>query len=417
MVIVALALRFVVMAFTYTGQLDPARDHFAFGFETGRIARSIATGRGFSSPYPEPTGPTALMTPVYPYLLAGVFRLFGIYTTASALVILSLNNLFSALTCLPVFSVARKTFGPDTARWAGWAWAFFPYSVALGNVWIWETSLTTLLLSLLLLETLQLEQSTQLIAWVGHGLLWGLAALTSPAVLSVSPFLWTWIWHRQRRRGTACGHLVVVAALILLACVTPWLVRNYRAFDRFVLFRSNFGLEFMVGNSEDLSKPESDGVRPADNPAEMEKIRRLGEPAYMAEKQREAWEFLAHDPGLFVWLTLRRIVYLWTGIWESHPSWRLDDEYGMPNILAYSALSFLAFLGLRRGIRGRREYIIPLAILLTFFPLVYYITHPDVRYRHPIDPAIVILAVYGATDRLHQPRTGSRASRNAGETP
>jgi len=395
MVIVALAVRLVVMAFTYTLQLDPARDHFAFGFEMGRIARSIASGQGFSSPYPEPSGPTALVAPVYPYLLAGVFRLFGIYTTASALVILSLNNLFAALTCLPVFFVARKTFGSDTARWAGWAWAFFPYSIGLGNVWIWETSLTTLLLSLLLLATLQLIRSTRLIAWVGYGLLWGLTALTSPAVLSVAPFLWLWIWYRQRRRGTKCGHLVVVTALIFLASVAPWMMRNYQTFDRFVLFRSGFGQEFMVGNIEGLSTPESETILPADNPAEMEKISRLGEPAYMAEKQQEASELFARHPGHVVLMTVRRIVYSWTGIWGLHPSWRPDEEYGVPNIFVYTAISILAFLGLGRGIRDRREYIVPFAILLTFFPLVYYITHADVRYRHPIDPAIAILAVYG----------------------
>src|SRR5579864_5623384 len=129
MVAVALVVRLVVMAFAYSVQLDPARDHWVFGWETGRVARSIATGHGFSSPYSEPTGPTALIPPVYTYLLAGVFKVFGIYTTASALVSLTLNNLFSSLTCLPVFFIARRVFGNRVAVWAGWFWAFFPYSI------------------------------------------------------------------------------------------------------------------------------------------------------------------------------------------------------------------------------------------------------------------------------------------------
>src|ERR1700688_4998344 len=84
MIVTALILRLVVMGFAYKIQLDPAQDHWTFGWETGRVARSIVTGHGFSSPYPEPSGPTALMPPVYEYLLAGVFKLFGIYTAASA---------------------------------------------------------------------------------------------------------------------------------------------------------------------------------------------------------------------------------------------------------------------------------------------------------------------------------------------
>jgi len=101
MIHAALALRLVVMCFTYKIQLDPSQDHLAFGWETGRVARSIATGEGFSSPYSEPTGTTALIPPVYPYIVAGVFKLFGIYTASSALVLLTLNNLFSSFTCLP----------------------------------------------------------------------------------------------------------------------------------------------------------------------------------------------------------------------------------------------------------------------------------------------------------------------------
>ena len=86
MVLVALAIRLVVMGFLYPEQLDPERDHWRFGYENGRLARSIAEGRGFSSPLFEDTGPSAWMTPVYPYMIAGVFKVFGIYSTASAFV-------------------------------------------------------------------------------------------------------------------------------------------------------------------------------------------------------------------------------------------------------------------------------------------------------------------------------------------
>src|SRR5215813_1360554 len=86
-VLVALVLRLVVMAFLYTEQLDPARDHWKFAYETGRIARSLATGRGFSSPLFADTGPTAFLTPVYPAIIAVIFKLFGVYSKASAFVI------------------------------------------------------------------------------------------------------------------------------------------------------------------------------------------------------------------------------------------------------------------------------------------------------------------------------------------
>ena len=154
---------------------------------------------------------------MYTYLVAGVFRLFGIYTASSALVMLTLNDLFSALTCLPVFFIARRIFGPPAAVWAGWIWALFPWAVAVANTTVWDTTLTTLLFGLLVLATLRLERSTSLVAWVGYGALWGVAALTDPAVLfSTLPFLGAWVWFRHWRRGENCSGVAVAAFLVFL---------------------------------------------------------------------------------------------------------------------------------------------------------------------------------------------------------
>jgi len=111
-VLIALAVRLIVVAFVYQDFLDPQRDHWLFGFENGRIARSIVEGHGFGNAWGN-TGPTAILTPVIPYLLAGIFALFGVYTRTSALVMLALGSLFAALTCVPIFFVARKTSGSE----------------------------------------------------------------------------------------------------------------------------------------------------------------------------------------------------------------------------------------------------------------------------------------------------------------
>src|SRR5581483_9787242 len=119
---VAFVLRFVVAAFLYKEFVDPYRDFWHFGWETGRIARAIAAGHDFSSPLFGDTGPTAIMTPLYPYLLGGIFKVFGIYSKASAFVILGLNSLFSALTCVPIFFIAENFFGRRIATWSAWVW-------------------------------------------------------------------------------------------------------------------------------------------------------------------------------------------------------------------------------------------------------------------------------------------------------
>jgi 4-amino-4-deoxy-L-arabinose transferase-like glycosyltransferase len=395
MVGVALIVRLIVMLFAYKVQLDPAQDHWVFGWETGRVARSIATGHGFTSPYSEPTGPTALIPPVYTYLLAGVFKIFGVYTTASALVILTLNNLFSSLTCLPVYLIARRIFGIRVAVWAGWIWAFFPYSIALSNAVVWETSLTTLLLALLVLFTLELEHSRSLGAWIGYGLLWGVSALASPAVLATLPFLGAWVGLRQWNRGSNATGLAIAASVAFFIIVAPWIWRCSEIYGRFVAFRGNFGLEILVGNSSDTSNPANSNVLPGFNKSELQELQRIGEPAYMAEKQRQANELVSQNRLRYAGLSLRRVLHTWTGVWEFPPRWELD-EAGIPNILMYTFISVMALAGLIMAIRHGHQEAIPLAFLPIFLPALYYLTHSDMGFRHPIDPVMAIFTAYAA---------------------
>src|SRR5437868_8340090 len=142
---VALQLRLIAVRLLYTNTWNDYDNHLWFGFETGRISRSIAEGHGFANPLYVQTGPTAWLTPIYPYLLAVVFKLLGVYSKTSALLILSLNSLFSALICFPLFYAAQRSFGRDVAVTACWIWALYPYFIYIPAGLVWDTCLAALL--------------------------------------------------------------------------------------------------------------------------------------------------------------------------------------------------------------------------------------------------------------------------------
>lgn len=402
LVVTALLIRLAAVLFFYQAQLIPERDFFNFGYETGRVARSITLGHGFSSPLFGETGPTALLPPGYVYLLAGVFNLFGIYTAKSAFAILSLNALFSALTCLPLFFIARKTFGPAVAKWVGWTWAFFPYAIYCAATQVWGDCLSALLLSLIFLIALHLGPSSRLRIWLAFGLLAGLAALTNPAILSVWVALAGWVCYRLRRRAAKWVKPLGAAVFVLVLTVTPWFVRNYLAFDRLILLRDNFWLEVRIGNTGDTSDIFPDWAHPSTSSREMEEFRRAGELNYMAMKRRQALDFITTHQGTFLWLTIRRMVYVWTGFWSLSPGYLAIEPLEPINIVFCTALSLLMLAGLRQAWRQRQAVAIPYALILFSFPLIYYITHPTLDYRHAIDPEIVILAVYAVTKLIPQ---------------
>jgi 4-amino-4-deoxy-L-arabinose transferase-like glycosyltransferase len=393
MVMVALAVRLAVMAFVYPSALNPARDHWRFGGEAGRIARSVVEGEGYSSPYFAKTGPTAWLAPVFPLLLAGVFKTFGVYTKASALAILSLDCLLSALTCIPVFLIARRTFHERAALGAGWIWAFFPYSINFATSFIWDTTLSTLLMALLFLVVLKLENAPKRRNWFGFGALAGFAALSDPVILSVAPFFALWLLYRywkRRQRWFASGATALLGVILVLS---PWFVRNFRTFHKFIPLRSGFWFEVYCGNNADSWHWDPPGYHPSDSAREWNEYQQLGETGYMELKKKQAIAFLSAHKGLYARQTLRRVAYVWTGFWSFGKRYLSQEPADPANIVFCTAFSVAAFWGL--GLAWKNDgpgCAMPYVIAFLFFPLVYYFTHPEDYYRRPLDPLMVALA-------------------------
>ena len=398
-VLAALVVRLIVVAFVYQGFLDTGRDHWEFGFEVGMVARSIATGHGFANPFWGETGPTAWLTPVFPYFLAGIFIIFGIKTKAAAIAMLALNSLFSALTCVPIFFVAKKTFGIRTAKWAAWIWAFFPYAIFYSADSMWYHCFFTLLLTLLVLFVLHLENATNLWEWAGFGLLAGVTVLTTPVVLGVVPFMIGWVCYRLRKRARNWLVPVGTAAFALFATIAPWLVRNYQTFHKPVFLKDNFWMEMCVGNVGNDRHWWNGVVHPAGSSAEVAEIQRVGELAYLQEKRILALNFIENHPGIYAWRCLRRIVFIWTGFWSFQREYLREEPFDPANIFFCTVFTVFALAGLRKAFRDRRDVAILYALILGTFPVIFYLTHPDLAYRHPIDPEIVILGTYAIASR------------------
>jgi hypothetical protein len=401
----ALTVRLFFMAFLYRNTWNNFRDHLLFGFEIGRIARSIAAGHGYSSPFSAETGPTAWMTPIYPYLLAATFKLFGIYSKASALVILGLNCLFSSLVCIPVFFMAQFSFGRSVAIAACWMWALLPYSIYISSSFVWETCLSSLLLAVLFFWTLKLKkQPGNHWAWLGYGALWGFAALSNASLLSLFPFLAGWsiypLW-RSRRMWLATAFLTALGCATILL---PWQVRNYRAFHQFIPLRDNFWLEVWVGNDGYTLSQSDDLPHPSITETSLDEYVRLGEIRFMQEKRRQAIGFIAAHPRFFTVMCLRRFVYTWTAFWNLDPS-NLDVELHYPgNVFLMFVLTVLMLVGVWQAFRISRDAALPYLLVLAVYPLIFYLTHPEIRYRHLIDPEIIILAALGTRFLLFGPK-------------
>jgi len=399
MVAAALLVRLAVIPFLYREWLDPFLiEHWAFG----RVARSLVTGHGFGNVFAD-TGPTAVLSPVYAYLLAGIFWMFGPHTRASVITALAINSLFSALTCIPVFLLARRCFGHRVAMWSGWLWAFSPYGIYYGADWAWSTCLLTLLLCCLFLIALKLENSGSLLHWTGFGLLTGVATLTEPVTLAVVPFLGAFTCYRRYRQRLTWLLPATAASLAFLAVLSPWIIRNYETFHQFIPVRSGLGLELYIGNNGYSARWVNSALHPNHSDAELEEYEKSGEVEYMHHKRQQAVDYIRAHPGWYVRMTLRRVLYIWTGYWSLDRAYLKDEPLDPPNILVATTFSVLALLGLRRVFQLDWAIGVRFAIVLGCFPLVYYLSHPETYYFRPVDPLLVVLTAVAIAGRAKKP--------------
>jgi 4-amino-4-deoxy-L-arabinose transferase-like glycosyltransferase len=391
---IALFLRIGWIIVGHTYKFKPIDNNFGFGWEMGRIGAAIASGRGFSDPFGAPTGPTAWEPPLYPYLIAGIFKIFGIYSLASSFVLLAINSVFSALTCIPIFLIARRIFSEKVAVGAAWTWALLPYVMYWCTRWVWETSLSALLVAAIFWLVLTMEQRDGWKPWAEFGLLWGIAALNSTVLVSFLPASGLWAWFQRAKRGKKSFGGVVLASVIFFACISPWLVRNYQTFHKFIFIRDNLGAELRLGNGRGADGTWMQYLHPTQDLYAMRQYTSMGELPYIAMRKQQAMDYIKADYGRFAVLCLKRFIYYWAGPPRLAAIWWLAE---VKNSL-FLASSVLMFWGLGRSLRQHRPGAWLLFWLILCYPFVYYIVYPNQRYRHPVEPEMTILGVYLLTE-------------------
>ena len=401
MVLVALAIRLAVIPLNFTeGLMLPT--HI---WEQGNVAQYLVSGRGFGSPWGS-YQLSAIMPPVYPMIVAVFYHFFGIHTAASIFAAHAFNCLLSALACIPVFLMTRRSFGERAAMWAGWIWVFSPYGVYFSASWAWSTHLLLLCLCWLLYLAQNLERSSRLWLWAGFGLLAGFAGLTEPSVLVVVPFLIALACWRLAHKGRRWLLPGCVACLMLAAALSPWIIRNAMVFHRFIPMRDSMGLELWLGNNGQDLHWTSENLHPINNASEREEYN-AGELAYMDHKAHQVRSFIHAHPTWYAWMCARRAVYLWTGYWSFDRRYLALESTDMENIPVATFLSLLGFIGVFLAFRRKPVEAIRYGGVLFLFPIMYYFTHPVTYHMRPLDPLLAILGGYAVVTLLE--KTAERA--------
>jgi hypothetical protein len=393
---VAFVVRVLYVLLAHTWRVKPLEDHFAFGFEAGRIARALVTGYGYADPFANAflshSGPTAWLPPLYPLLMAAVFKGFGVYTGASAFVLLAINCAASAATAMACWELGARFAGVPVGRWAGWLWALYPAAMQYAVKWFWEMTVTTALFTwvVVLAMRMRAEPERRTIArWCWFGAAWGLIGLSNSTLLLFLPVCGLWVlWGRVNVRQVAAAML---ATLVFAGLLAPWMVRNERVFHRFIPMRGNLGAELYLGNGPGANGLLMEHNHPFQSAQQMHLYAAMGEVAYVRMRGDAAKRTIAADPWLFVRNTLKRMDFFWFSV----PHDEQKHEAGeWVRVEDYAFLSVAGLLGLGLALWRRLPGAGLWAWAFVLLPLPYYPVTVHARFRHPLEPMICVLVVY-----------------------
>lgn len=234
---IALAVRIVAAApFAFT---MPAYDEAYYA----SVAKSIQLGFGHSDGLGYDHTPGALRPPLFPYLLAGVYTLFGRDVLPSRLFQIP----FSVLTVWLVYSLAARRFGPRAGFLSGLATAISP-ALAHYAHFMWTESLASTLLVLFFWLLDRYDRLERVVDAGLAGLALGVLALTKSMWAYFSLVVALWLWWRagwDLRRSAAPAVLIVLGVALV---VLPWTARNYRILDKFVLVSDMQWWPIAMGN-------------------------------------------------------------------------------------------------------------------------------------------------------------------------
>jgi hypothetical protein len=382
----ALALRLAVVSMVLF--LYPRNWLFSKSPDLVFLAQSLVSGHGLSSPFGGSTGPTAFLAPGYPGVLSLVFRVFGSYSFASGAVMMGLQTFFAVLTVAVIIYVSSRIFGAPAATLAGAFWAVSPPLIWLPAV-LWETSLSILLLIGMVALALRCVDKRGARLWAVMGAYCGLAMLVNPSLMLSLFAIVGWTFYQSR----PWSYEPWMCLLIFLAVFAPWPIRNARVLHAFIPLRSNFGYEVWQGNHPGATGVFDRTIEPLGNKQEYLDYAAKGEVRYMRDKGTLAKDYIRTHPGEFIRLSAERVARFWTGAGFAVNSGVIELHAVLTSLLG---LAGLAALCKRRRVKDRGTAMLFLLPLLVF-PLPYYITHAEFRFRLVLDPLLTILGAYAIT--------------------
>ncbi len=368
------------------------------------------------------------LRPLYPYLLALVYAVFGIRVLPVQLI----QALLSAISCLLLYESAQRIFGRRPAIFASFGFALTGILVFYTGTLLYVeiTVLFSLLFLWLVLKAA--DSGSRPWLWIAAGICFGLLVICRPELLLVFPFVFLWLWRRFANRQSPVANpssssphpsplasrpgllLMAVAAVVVILSVP---IRNYVVARDPVLFTAHSGINFYYGNN-----PSADGTWQPTAELERgpgfshERLKRISRTINGREVSWSAastyWtqqdlRFITHQPGAYLKLLGRKLALFLS-------NYEVPNDYYPETARAVSLPLKLAFINfgmvLALALPGmvwawsRRRWALPAYLFVSAYlvsSLLFYVLS---RLRAPVIPFLLMFAGFSLGELIESLR-------------
>lgn len=332
--------------------------------------------------------PTSFIMPGVPLILSGLMLLFG-QNDSAWMAYRVLQAIMQSGSIMLLFLLARYMFNSRIALIACGISAlylpdYFTAGVILSEAWFKTIFMLMLLFSIIAIEKRQLRY------YVMVAVMLALACYFKPqTVLYPLIFVIPWLKNKYSWRQMISFTLVIIVTFSLL--LSPWWIRNYNSFSKWIPFTSSSGNPLLEG-SLIFKKLPSDGFF-IEYPQYTEKnILQGSEGDKLKTGKQILFYGLTHEPLKYIlWHTIMKTALLYISPFY----WKTIFGVSYPVMTAlHLIMVIMAIVGMVKSYKRKIGKKLILLLAFTYFTLIYlpFITFD--RYGYPNDFILIIFAAF-----------------------
>jgi 4-amino-4-deoxy-L-arabinose transferase-like glycosyltransferase len=396
--ILSFTLRFASM-FVMADLKDPQM------WEFGLISNEMLNGNGYSFSYfdfePGTVVPSAHMPPGLPVLFFLVFSAFGFKTIFSNILLLMINTLLASFSCVLIYKISEIIYDRKIALLSGLILSFFPvyiFSTLNFNSIIFYHFLLGLSFYYYLKFTYikndekgrNITGKSFIIFSVAMGLFLYFRAEMFGFIFLISFIL---LFKKKIFKSA----ILILAGLII---ISPWIIRNYNVFGKFIPGTTSSGINFYTGHnyaSTGSNWVQGTNIIPISRTPEMDKILRNFKMDQTFEINAskagfdESFKFIKSNPGFEIINSAKKAFYF-IFIDLNHPK-SFNPLYFMPWFIILTGFIYGYFISRKNNeIRSKLNFVLYYLLFMLIIVIVFF-SIP--RYQIQTSYIMIPTASYG----------------------